>query len=618
MAKTIEPNLRKIGEYLKLENDTTFIIPEYQRPYSWSIANCDKLWQDIVVYIVEGNKDRYFFGTIIINCQDNDSKYSLIDGQQRTTTFLLLLKALLMKINIEINKCTQDEESAALCRGLRDRRRTIMKLLYKVEAEEVSDSPDKLQDGEIYKKVCILKNNSINENDSYKGELNTLLKAVDFDDAEKNVVKIKYKQKDNKYTNFFRNFKYFYGKICELSPSQLNNITKVFIENCEVIEIKSWNVEQAIRMFNSLNSDGLPLSDADIISAEFYSSSERMKKGEEFSELWRDLCDKVNSLEEIDIDSILAQYMYYMRAKNKDILSSTGAINVTVPGVRRYFKEINRDLIDRFPVETCQEMITLAKNWDVALKQPIVKILLKFNENAKLFFGGFLLRFDENNIDEQQITLLAETMIRLFAVLELVDTGYSSSKFKTFLFGEMVKFVDKSILVHEIIDDFDCHINKNWKKEDIEKSIYDSEKNILVFLNEYLFAKERKEDFKFKEKCDIEHIMPSSGRNLSEIRKDAQLLSDEEFIGYVNKLGNKILLEYKINRGIGNEWFRTKVSTTLASKTGYVNSSYGIAKYLVEKYRTADKPFWTKNDIDLASKEASKRIVEFIYNIANI
>ena len=62
MAKNIDPNLRKIGDYLKLEDDAVFFIPEYQRPYSWGREHCDKLWQDIADFIAGDNKDRYFLG----------------------------------------------------------------------------------------------------------------------------------------------------------------------------------------------------------------------------------------------------------------------------------------------------------------------------------------------------------------------------------------------------------------------------------------------------------------------------------------------------------------------------------------------------------------------------
>ena len=51
MAKSIEPKLKKIGEYLKVDEDVTFVIPEYQRAYSWGVSHCDKLWQDINDYI---------------------------------------------------------------------------------------------------------------------------------------------------------------------------------------------------------------------------------------------------------------------------------------------------------------------------------------------------------------------------------------------------------------------------------------------------------------------------------------------------------------------------------------------------------------------------------------
>lgn len=613
MAKNIEPKLKKIGDYLKLEEDTVFTIPEYQRAYSWGVDNCDKLWQDINDFVESESRDRYFFGTIIINCQDNDTKYGLIDGQQRTTTFLLLLKALLVRINVAINRTVSDEDSASLCRGLQERRRRIMGILYKAETEDISDKPDVTKDAEICRRGIILENFSINE--QYKSELTTILQATDFDSAEARVLKIKYKQKDNRYTNFFRNFKFFYNKVSELSDSQLNSIAKAVTDNCEVIEIKSWQVEQAITMFNSLNSDGLPLYDSDIISAKLYAAAEKRGEEKQFADLWKQLNDIINELESIrvaDINSILMQYMYYIRTTNKETISETGAINVTTPGLRRYFTEINKKPITT-PIEMCTDMIKLAKIWKKVSDYSQMKILLKFNENTKLFLASYFYRFNEEDVTEDIVCPILECMLRLFALLELVDVGYSSKYFKTFLFGEEPKLVNADITIDEIIKDFNNHIITNWDKETIKLALQDYDGNVLAYLNEYLFAREKNMKFTLGSKYDIEHIMPYSGNNLQEIRKDAEIDTEEEFYGIVNKLGNKILLEEKINRAIGNEWFRTKVSTELANKTGYINSEYPIAQALVNQYRDSDKPYWKKSDIVDVTNKASDRIVNYIF-----
>ncbi|MGI6578798.1 MAG: DUF262 domain-containing protein [Saccharofermentanales bacterium] len=204
MAKNIEPRLRKIGEYLTLDEKSIFVIPEYQRAYSWGIKQCDKLWQDIEDFIENGGEDPYFFGTIIINCQEDDTKLSLIDGQQRTTTFILLLKALLIKLNQVIGETERDVDSKRLARTLTMKRDRVIKILYKAKDEIIFDI---LEDFENATTENILENNSINE--LYKAELKTILDSDIYETAEEKVVKIKYKQKDNKYTNYFRNFKFF-------------------------------------------------------------------------------------------------------------------------------------------------------------------------------------------------------------------------------------------------------------------------------------------------------------------------------------------------------------------------------------------------------------------------
>lgn len=612
MAKNIDPELKKIGNYLKLEDDAIFVIPEYQRAYSWGIAHCDKLWQDICDYIDSDSKDRYFFGTIIVNCQANDTEYVLIDGQQRTTTFLLLLKAMLMRVNDAILRTSKDEDSTSLCNGLKERRRKIMGVLYRAETEDISDMPNKEKDAEIYKGISVLENKSINER--YQGELTSILEAADYPEAESRVIKIKYKQKDNRYTNFFRNFKFFYYKCVELSDSELNTMAKAILESCEVIEIRSWQVEQAIKMFNSLNSDGLPLYDSDIISAQLYAEAGKTGQEKEFSELWKQLNEQLVDLEgiKIDINSVLMQHMYFVRTINRETISDSGSINVTTPGLRRYFTEINTAVL-RNPVAMCTDMLNLVKIWKSVSDYPLMKVLLKFNENSKLFLASYFYRFEPSEVSEAAVNAVLECMLRLFAMLELSDFGYSSKYFKTFLFAEEAKLADKSIGIDTIRADFNTHIAAYWKRDAVKEMIQDYDGNLLVYLNEYLFARETGSELAFGAKYDIEHIMPHSGNNLQEIRKDAGIESEEEFAGIVNKLGNKILLEERINRAIGNEWFRTKVSTTLESKTGYIDSKFPIAQALVDSYRGKEKPYWTKEDIAAATEEASERIVRFIF-----
>lgn len=614
MAKNIEPKLRKIGDYLNLDDEAVFTIPEYQRAYSWSVDNCDKLWQDINDFVDSESKDRYFFGTIIINCQEDDTRFGLIDGQQRTTTFFLLLKALLNRINVAINRTANDEESQGLCRGLQERRRKIMGILYKAESEEISDKPDPEKDAIICRKRVILENNSINE--KYKNELVTILQATDYESAEARVIKIKYKQKDNRYTNFFKNFKFFNNKIIELSDSQLNSIAKAVIEKCEVIEIKSWQVEQAITMFNSLNSDGLPLYDSDIISAKLYAAAEKQGEEKKFADSWKELNEIISELESIkiaDINSILMQYMYYIRTQNKETISETGSVILTTPGLRRYFTEINKVPIAN-PIVMCSDMIKLAKIWKKVSEYSLMKVLMKFNENTKLFLASYFYRFNEDDISEDLIKPVALSFLRLFSLLELVDVGYSSKYFKTFLFSEQIKLINNDISSNEIVEDFSNHIRSNWNKEEIKTILNDYDGNVLVYLNEYLFAEEKNIPFVLGPKYDIEHIMPYSGSNLQEIRRDADIDSEDEFYSVVNKLGNKIILEEKINRSIGNEWFRTKVSTKLENKTGYIDSVYPIARALVSTYQYAEKPYWKKQDVVDKTEKSSERIVEFIFN----
>ena len=321
MTKDIEPKLKLISTYLRTNIDERFIVPEYQRSYSWTILECDKLWQDIEAFMEgavvneSGKKEPYFFGTVIADCSD-PGKLSLIDGQQRTTTFILLLRALLLRIQEVLSEISRDDDAEALTDALKERRNRIVDILYKTDAD---NRLELLRNWSKAQGITMLESKSINELPEYKRDLQSIVEAKDYETAERGCYKIPRKQKDNKYTNFFRNFKFFCGKLAQYSETNVNSFAKTFLDECQIIEIRSWNTEQAITMFNSLNSTGMPLSDADIISAQLYSKagSEQVR----FMEMWEDLNKVASSLSArkiVNIDSLLQQYMYIRRAKDKD------------------------------------------------------------------------------------------------------------------------------------------------------------------------------------------------------------------------------------------------------------------------------------------------------------
>lgn len=603
--KDIEPKLKYISEYLDIKNDSFFVIPEYQRAYSWTIFHCDKLWQDIEAFLESGNKDPYFFGTVIIDCSSHEGELHLIDGQQRTTTFLLLLKALLLHLQAKLKDFVRTEESEALEEGLKDNRNRAIEILYKA-----TDDTDRrlaiMKDWNLAKQTTVLVNKSINE--QYTNELKSILDAKTYEDAEYSCYKIPRRQKDNKYTNFFKNFKFFYEKLCVYSESQLNSFASGFLKKCQIIEIRSWQTEQAITMFNSLNSTGLPLSDADIISAQMYSNAGEQR--EDFNEKWQEIIRLTNELSTrntINLDSVLQEYMYIHRAKTKEYFNGTTS-NVTTPGLRRFYTNDNPDILKK-PFEQCERFLKIANIWDKIKDYPQVKLLMKFNDNAKIYLACYFYRFSVDEISEKKLEVVCDSLLRLFTILELVDTGYSSSSFKTFLFTEAIKLVDESVSIKEIEDDFNKHIKDIWTPDVIKQNILEYDRNSLVFLNEYLYAKRHNMKFDFDDNVNIEHIMPSSGREIETIRIDANIESKDEFLQLVNKIGNKILLEEDINKSISRDWFKTKKNHTVSGKLGYKESKYCIANTL-SKYSS---DCWTKDDIDSISEKIADRIIEYIF-----
>ena len=285
MADWIKPEAKTIGKYFKdviVDKEFHFEIPAYQRAYSWSIPQCEQLLDDINAFIENSNDNnkRYFFGTIILDCSNdanqNEKVYSLVDGQQRTTTFLLLIKALLLRIQTLIKKLKNANEQAEelIKEDLTDKKKFIFSILYNAtNSQAIYDIEN---DWKSVKDRIVIENNSINE--LYKDELKKILNCKDHETIAKEVHKTPKKQGDNKFTNFYKNFKYFCKQLDDKDSTEIIKFANNLLEKCEIIEIRSLDTDEAITMFNSLNSAGMPLNTADIISAKLFAKSNNDKE----------------------------------------------------------------------------------------------------------------------------------------------------------------------------------------------------------------------------------------------------------------------------------------------------------------------------------------------------
>lgn len=89
--------------------DYLFVVPDFQRPYSWGEEQLEEFWHDVL----QTDREEYFLGTIVTYTSDEDELFrdtqSIIDGQQRLTTIAILLAALRDAFTMESSLAVEPE-----------------------------------------------------------------------------------------------------------------------------------------------------------------------------------------------------------------------------------------------------------------------------------------------------------------------------------------------------------------------------------------------------------------------------------------------------------------------------------------------------------------------------
>ena len=115
-----ETTIRKL-----IEGSKQYVIPLFQRPYSWSQKHWSTLWQDVMDLVDDPNTRPHFFGSTVTapakSVPQGVGKWLLIDGQQRLTTTQLLLAALRdAAAHVEAGSLAQKIEGQSLLTAYED------------------------------------------------------------------------------------------------------------------------------------------------------------------------------------------------------------------------------------------------------------------------------------------------------------------------------------------------------------------------------------------------------------------------------------------------------------------------------------------------------------------
>ncbi|MCB4762598.1 MAG: DUF262 domain-containing protein [Sulfurovum sp.] len=298
---------------------TQYVIPAYQRSYSWEEEQCMELLEDLKQAFVENQKEGYFLGNIVTakNAEKPDV-LEVIDGQQRLTTLTLLIRVLL-----SFDENNRDLQDAITIPAGRSSEASKPRLL----------------------------TNSFIEKDAVNLE-----HALDLDFDDDNICDLK--KKESRYK---KNICYFYQEIKKIHNDNEINIFD-FIDfllfNVTLLPIQTKDNtpdsarEKALKIFETINNRGLSLADSDIFKAKLYALALSEKTADDFIKEWKELEEESKELDKpqggkYSINDIFRFYSQIIRGQE--------GITKSEIGLREFFTQTP---YSPFKTKTSEEILT--------------------------------------------------------------------------------------------------------------------------------------------------------------------------------------------------------------------------------------------------------------------
>lgn len=534
----------------------TFVIPEYQRPYNWDEDKCQILWDDLKDNFFANPGVDYFLGTIV-TCK-NGVNLEVIDGQQRLTTFSLLLRAFYTKL-----------ESMP-------------------ESDEVSGLKRQIE-------PCLWDTDDISQKVTDKSKIRVVSEVATEQDKTsfRFIMETGYVgNRNNRYASNYIFFQEQCDKFAKDAPMEWYKFCNYILRRCVLLPIECQNQEVALTIFSTLNNRGLPLYDADIFKSELYKASNDkelfIKQWNELSELCESTKDK-NGNYEFTIDDMFMYYMQVLRGRAEDKDST----NI---GLRNfYLNDKKKRLLEP---NLITELLELAEFWKSANgydgKYKIDDESMKWFHCLWTFPNTIWVYPVSAYILTAKTTENMGVFLKKLCAYVYAKYIYSPSLsgIKGAVYALDVE-ICKGNYLGQMTGDF---INENIEYE-LDKFAYMQTKKFIrgiLTIDAYLNPNQVNL-LQNPEKLEIEHILPKQWQNAN-----YNGWTREEAETCIEKFGNKVLFEKKLNIQAGDGYFGQK-------KKKYERSNVEAVKDL-SRLETNN---WSKEELLQRDKELKDRVIGF-------
>jgi uncharacterized protein with ParB-like and HNH nuclease domain len=529
-----------------IEGTKQYVVPLFQRPYSWKKSEWQMLWDDLLDLCELETPRTHFMGSIVtmptISIPEGVIKYLLIDVQQRLTTIFILLCALR-------NHARQIED-----KRLSAKIDAILTNLHEDGMDYFKLQPTQVDRDIFHQLIQDNESNEVIEN-------NSILEC---------------------YTFFFK-------KIRQLN-SDLQQLQKIICTNLSVVSVVLSSNDDPYLVFESLNAKGRALTQADLIRNHFFMRIHVDKQDLIYTKYWQ-------PMQELLGDNLTEFIRHYLTKNGIDVKQSD-----------IYF-QLKEKINQSDALSHLQDLYKFADYYSRLLNPELEnnlkvrKRLIRINRLEVATVYPFLLNcYDEwmqKRISENELIeifhILENFLIRRF-VCNVQTRGLN--RIFALLYSQVIKDVDIDSnafveRVKSVLQTKDYPKDAEFKERLLDVKLYGSNRSEKA----RLILESIEESFRHKEQISfdnltIEHILPQTLNNWwkDHLGQDWEI-SYELFL---HTIGNLTLTAY--NGELSNSDFVTK-------KKEYQNSHLELNSYF------QDIDTWKREDIEKRAENLSHEIV---------